>query len=47
MQWLASREALGTDSLFHLQMGQVLSESGRGKNTKSICFVIKESKKNH
>lgn len=36
VQWLASRGVLCTDSLFHLQMGQVLSESGRGKNTKSI-----------
>lgn len=47
VQWSASRGVLCTDSLFHLQTGQVLSESGRGKHTKSICLVIKESRKNH
>lgn len=38
MQWLASHGELGTDSLFHLQTGQVPSGSGRkeSKNTKEF-----------
>lgn len=40
MQWLASHGELGTDSLFHLRMEQVLSESGRRTKHKGSQFVF-------
>lgn len=45
MQWLASRGVLGTDSSFHLQMGQVPSESGRGGKHKVNLFFHRIVKK--
>lgn len=43
VQWLTSHGVLCTDSLFHLQMEQVLLESGRRKKHKEskIIFTTK------
>lgn len=40
VQWLISHGVLGTDSLFHLQMERVPSESGRRKKHEESKFIF-------
>lgn len=40
VQWLTSHGGLGTDSLFHLQMEQVPSESARRKKNEESKFIF-------